>query len=46
MGDTQKTFKNFLKKKTPSLEFYDASAMFIVQFILQFMLQLIMMVLG
>lgn len=46
MSDTQKTFKNFLKKKTLSLEFYDASAMFIVQFILQFMLQLIMMVLG
>lgn len=46
MSDTQKTFKNFLKKKTPTLEFYDASAMFIVQFILQFMLQLIMMVLG
>ncbi len=46
MGDTQKTFKNFLKKKTPSLEFYDASAMFIVQYILQFMLQLIMMVVA
>lgn len=46
MSDTQKTFKNMLKKKTPSLEFYDASAMFITQYILQFMLQLIMMVLG
>lgn len=46
MGDTQKTFKNFLKKKTPTLEFYDASAMFIVQYILQFMLQLILMVVG
>lgn len=43
---TQKTFKDFLKKKTPSLEFYDASAMFITQFILQFMLQLIMMIIG
>lgn len=46
MGDTQKTFKNFLKKKSPSLEFYDASAMFITQYILQFMLQLILMVVG
>ena len=46
MSDTQKTFKNFLKKKTPTLEFYDASAMFIVQYILQFMLQLIFMVVA
>lgn len=46
MSDTQKTFKNFLKKKSPSLEFYDASAMFIVQYILQFMLQLIFMVVA
>ena len=40
------TNKRFFKKSAQSLEFYDASAMFIVQFVLQYMLQLIMMILG
>lgn len=38
--------KGFFKKSAPSLEFYDASAMFIVQFVLQYMLQLILMIVG
>ncbi|MDE7070397.1 MAG: CPBP family intramembrane metalloprotease [Clostridia bacterium] len=46
--DTQnkKGFLNSFKKKTPTLEFYDASAMFIGQFILQYMLQLVLMILA
>lgn len=46
--DTQnkKGFVNSFKKKTPALEFYDASAMFIGQFILQYMLQLVLMILA
>lgn len=43
---TQQNSKRFFGKSTQSLEFYDASAMFIVQFILQYMLQLVMMILG
>lgn len=38
--------KGFFKKSVPSLEFYDASAIFIVQFILQYMLQLVLMIVG
>ncbi|MDE5654178.1 MAG: CPBP family intramembrane metalloprotease [Clostridia bacterium] len=41
-----KGFLNSFKKKTPTLEFYDASAMFIGQFILQYMLQLVMAILA
>ena len=43
---SKKTFKDTFKKSVPTLEFYDASAMFIAQFILQYMLQLIMMILA
>ena len=39
----KKGFMSSFKKKTPTLEFYDASAMFIGQFILQYILQLILM---
>lgn len=45
-AQSAKTSAKFFKKKSQSLEFYDASAMFITQFILQYMLQLIMMILG
>ena len=40
------TNKRFFQKSASTLEFYDASAMFIVQFVLQYMLQLVMMILG
>ncbi|MDE5990703.1 MAG: CPBP family intramembrane metalloprotease [Clostridia bacterium] len=40
------TNKKFFKKSAQSLQFYDASAMFIAQFVLQYMLQLILMILG
>ena len=42
----EQTQKKFFKKSAQTLEFYDASAMFIVQFVLQYMLQLVMMILG
>ena len=42
----QSTNKRFFQKSAQSLEFYDASAMFIAQFVLQYMLQLIMMIIG
>ena len=42
----KKGFLNSFKKKNATLEFYDASAMFIGQFILQYMLQLIMAILA
>ena len=42
----QKGFLKSFKKKAPTLEFYDASAMFIGQFILQYMLQLVLTLLA
>ena len=42
----KKGFLDSFKKKTPTLEFYDASAMFIGQFILQYMLQLVMLIVA
>ncbi|MDE6276083.1 MAG: CPBP family intramembrane metalloprotease [Clostridia bacterium] len=42
----KKSFLNSFKKSNQSLEFYDASAMFIAQFILQYMLQLVMVLLA
>ena len=46
---TQTDKKGFLKsfkKNVPSLEFYDAGAMFIAQFVLQYLLQLVLMLLA
>ena len=44
--NAKNNIKDSFSKKTPSLEFYDAGAMFIGQFILQYMLQLLMMIIA